>query len=334
MDFVAIDFETASGNASSACQLAVVTVQDSEIRSEDCWMIRPPSSYFSPRNIAIHGIRPKDVKDAPTMEQVWGELAQTLHGRVVLAHNARFDIGVLVNSLAAYNIASPRLEFSCTRMLARGVWPGRSRYGLKPLGNWLGIDFNHHDALEDARCCAKIALAASQAAKEPTLKSLEKALSLTRGSCQDGRIISPKLLGRGRERIGVGRISTDRWGFPTVSRSNKPAGVDPQLIMAAAADSKPLLGKKIVLLGPLRGLSLEESTELVAGLGGQFHAKIGLDTDYVVACGTSLQSAGNIVCEAIAEAAADGSQSEAGIRVLSERQFRALLPGGKATAWH
>ena len=160
MDFVALDFETASANANSACQLAVVCVSDSQIVDERCWLIRPPRLYFSPRNIAVHGIRPHQVRDAPTMEQLWDEIQPILADQVLIAHNARFDIGVLTSSLAAFDIACPSLEFTCTRLLARSAWPGRSRYGLKPLGDWLQIRFKHHDALEDARCCAKIALAA------------------------------------------------------------------------------------------------------------------------------------------------------------------------------
>ncbi len=336
MDVVAIDFETANGNASSACQLAATVVRESEIIEEHVWLIRPPRMFFSPRNISIHGIRPQDVKDAPTMEQVWSEFAKIIDGQVLVAHNARFDIGVLVASLAAHDVACPDLQFTCTRLLARSAWPGRARYGLKPLGDWLGVSFRHHDALEDARCCASIALAVEQQHQQTDLAALEKSLRVTRGSYRQSVITSPRAIGRRHVSVGAGRQSTDRWGFP--NQRSKPGSIDPQAVVVAAAQQKPFEGKRLVLLGPLRGLSLQESQALVSSLGGVVQTQITAATDYVVACGTSLDDASRVLCAAVANAADDSgepnspSPASTGIRLLSERQFRALMPAGKSSA--
>lgn len=337
MDFVAIDFETACSNANSACQLAVVEVVDSLIVAEHCWLIRPPRMYFSRRNIEIHGISPAQVSDAATMEELWQQVEPLVDGRVIVAHNARFDIGVLTASLAAYDVACPQLEFTCTRALARAAWPGRARYGLKPLGTSLGIEFRHHDALEDARCCAKIALAVASDLQQTELTELEKTLRLTRGNFHQGIIKGPRMIGRRRQDAASGpRSTTDRWGFPA-KQPRKAAGVDPVDVLRAAADSLPLSGKNIVLLGALRGLTVAQSQDLVQELGGNCQASISKDTHYVIACGTSLESASDIVSKSLAAslesttAAAEANVS--GIRLLSERQFRALLPGGKSSAW-
>ncbi len=195
MDFVAIDFETANSRADSACQLAAVRVERGEIVDHRKWMIKPKRNYFAPRNISIHGIRPEHVTGAPNMEQLWPEFQQFIDGHVLVAHNAAFDIGVLVASLASHDIACPFLEFSCTRAIARRAWPGRSRYGLKPLGTWLGIQFQHHDALEDAMCCARIALAAAKTVSAESFVHFEKELRLSRGKYSLGRISGPRAIG-------------------------------------------------------------------------------------------------------------------------------------------
>lgn len=340
MDFVAIDFETATHNANSACQLAVVRVQDSKIVDENSWLIRPPRLYFSPRNIAVHGIRPRDVADSPTMEALWPMISCALEGQTVVAHNAGFDVNVLVASLAAFDIACPDFQFQCTRALAREAWPGRSRYGLKPLGDWLGIRFRHHDALEDARCCARIALAISKQQEIADLSDLEEQLKIKRGTYRHGKISNPVSKNR-RQRSGAARQTSDRWGFPA-SRAKKASDLNPNLVLSAAAGSSPLAQKNIVLLGPLRGLNLDESRLLVEQLGGTVQNQIASTTHYVVACGTTLESASQVVCEGLA-LAEDGEEYQvapkpelpktAGIRILSERQFRALLPGGKAASW-
>ena len=337
MDFVAIDFETACSNANSACQLAAVEVVNSEIMAEHCWLIRPPRMFFSRRNIEIHGISPAQVASAGTMEDVWLQLEPLLDGKVVVAHNARFDVGVLTASLAAYDVACPRLEFTCTRALARAAWPGRAKYGLKPLGTSLGIQFRHHDALEDARCCAKIALAVASDLQQSELTELEKALRLTRGIFHHGIITGPRLIGRRRQDAASGpRSTTDRWGFPA-KQPRKAAGLDPVDVLRASADSLPLQGKNIVLLGPLRGLTATQSQELIQDLGGSVQSSISTNTHFVVACGTSLESASDVVSRSLASSLEPTLDSDkpnvSGIRLLSERQFRALLPGGKSSAW-
>ncbi len=332
MDFVAIDFETANRQPSSACQLAAVVVRDSQIVAEHCWSIRPPRMYFAPGNIAVHGIRPDDVRDAPHMDAVWQRLAPILDGQVLLAHNARFDMGVLVHSLAAYDIACPSLEFSCTRALARAAWPGKSGYGLKPLGNWLGISFRHHDALEDSRCCARIALAVAESAGATELAALEKILRISRGHYRHSQIVSPRMLGRrtGRQPSeSPVRNTTDRWGFPTQPTKRPLGSVDPDCIVAAAASQQPLAGKRIVMLGALRGLDFSQTIDLIARLGAVVQPQIAPDTDYVVACGQPLAAASQQLGTAVAENRASKRDSTKTIRLLSERQFRALLPGGK-----
>ena len=333
MRFVAIDFETANNKADSACQLAAVRVVDGEIVEQRSWLIRPPSLYFSPRNIAIHGIRPADVKDSPTMNGVWRELSPMIEGEVIIAHNARFDVGVLISSLAAHDVHCPDFEFNCTRSLSRGVWPGRSGYGLKPLGSWLGISFKHHDALEDARCCALIALAAAKACDQSDLTEMESALGIRRGSYRQGVITSPRSLRRKRTDAseGWGRTNADRWGFP-LKGANGKAGVDPQTVMSASAGELPLAGRSIVFLGPLRGLTLSETIQLATRLGATCEMKINSKTNYVVACGSTLEDASQLVCQAMAELPGEPTSStSAGVRLLSERQFLALIPGGKAS---
>jgi DNA polymerase III subunit epsilon len=339
MRFVAIDFETANHQADSACQLAAVVVRDAQIVEQRSWLIRPPRMYFSARNIAIHGIRPKDVQNAPTMEEVWGELQPLLDGEVLVAHNARFDLGVLVSSLSAFDVACPDLEFTCTRSLARGAWPGRPGYGLKPLGVWLGVDFKHHDALEDARCCALIALAVAKSCAECDLPGVENSLGIRRGTYRQGQLTSPRTIGRKRTAsdIPTGRTATDRWGFPLKNAAAKIA-VDPNTVVSAAAGQLPFAHRKFVFLGPLRGLSMGDTRRLAETLGATCQSTITAETDYVIACGSTLDDAKQIVCEALATtsmpASTDSTSTESnsrGIRLLSERQFLALLPGGKAS---
>jgi len=257
-----------------------------------------------------------------------------VEGEVLIAHNARFDLGVLVSSLAAFDVACPDLEFNCTRSLARGAWPGRPGYGLKPLGNWLGIAFKHHDALEDARCCAAIALAVANTCEQNDLEGVEKSLGIRRGNYRQGLITSPRSerSKRAASAEGWGRTAADRWGFPLKGAAAN-AGVDPQEVLAASAGELPFASRKFVFLGPLRGLSMADTIQLAERLGAACQPTITAETNYVIACGSSLEDASQLVCSTLATEASETStlSASSGIRLLSERQFLALIPGGKAS---
>ena len=92
MRFAAIDFETASGTRASACSLGIAVVEGGEIVARREWLIRPPSLYFSPFNIAVHGITPEMVEDAPQFDALWPEMERAIGGRTLVAHNAAFDM--------------------------------------------------------------------------------------------------------------------------------------------------------------------------------------------------------------------------------------------------
>ncbi len=320
MDFVAIDFETANHRANSACQLAAVVVRDSQIVDERCWLIRPPSNQFSRFNIAVHGIRPADVASAPNMAGIWPDFQAVIDKEILVAHNARFDVSVMLSSLAEYSIHCPDFDFHCTRALARAAWPGRPRYGLKPLGVWLGLNFKHHDALEDARVCAKIALRVeSMLGEAAAFEVLESKLSVRRGKHRAGSVNLPK----GPGTSGEGRIQrSDRWGFPIPSQQKQVGSICAETVKQSCLD-KPLRDKRIVMLAPLRGLSFEATLRLLMELGATIQPEIDPTTNYVVAPGISVSEAQQQV-----DALRASSSQPVGIRVLSERQFRALLPGG------
>ncbi|MFP3590972.1 3'-5' exonuclease [Chryseobacterium sp. SIMBA_038] len=161
MDFCAIDFETATNDRSSACEVGVCVVQDSKIVETKTWLIKPPSfPYFSQYNIDVHGIVPNDVKNSPTFDEIWYEIQEMMYGTLMIAHNASFDAGVLRACLSHYGIFTPKIDYLCSIQLAKKSWNYLPKYGLKHLAEYHQIKFKHHRAGADAEVCAKISLLA------------------------------------------------------------------------------------------------------------------------------------------------------------------------------
>ncbi|MBC8016412.1 MAG: 3'-5' exonuclease [Sporomusaceae bacterium] len=179
MNFVAIDFETANSSRSSVCSLAAVTVENGQIVRTAYSLIRPPVMKFDYRNIQIHGIKPEDVMNKPTFDQLWERICPHLENKIVLAHNAAFDISVLRNILQEYSLPMPRLKHACTVQIAKKAWPGGENYKLSTLAQRFRINFEHHNALHDARTCAKIVILAGQELKAESLAHLMQMLKLS-----------------------------------------------------------------------------------------------------------------------------------------------------------
>ncbi len=187
MEFVAIDFETANKQYDSACSLAAVTVQGNDIVREAYSLIRPPVMDFAPGNIQIHQITPEMVAAKPTFDQLWDRVYAHLEGKIVVAHFALFDIRVLRTTLTTYHIPWPSLKYACTVDISRKVWPELPNHKLNTMGEFLGCEFQHHQALDDARVCAKIVQAAADKTGAKSMEELMDMLGLTLKSFRGGR---------------------------------------------------------------------------------------------------------------------------------------------------
>jgi DNA polymerase-3 subunit epsilon len=152
-----VDLETTGLDSSrhSILQAAVV-VQDWSGRVDDEWStyVRPPSPLTcSLGPVEIHGIRRRQVLFAPNVPSVLRHLAESTAGRVLVAHNAAFDIGFLRAAAARHGVEWRWRGSLCTLALARKLGDrGRADHKLVTLCREFGIDFSRaHDALADAR---------------------------------------------------------------------------------------------------------------------------------------------------------------------------------------
>lgn len=185
MNFVAIDFETANEQRASACALGIVVVENGCLVEERSLLIRPPELRFNRFNTRLHGIGEGDVETEPDFFELWPEIEPYFSGRTVIAHNAVFDMSVLRGMLDVYRIDHPELRYACTMRMARRAWPYLGRYRLGTVAEHLTISFVHHDALEDARVCALIALRAGQEIAAASFDELATRLDVGTGTLSD-----------------------------------------------------------------------------------------------------------------------------------------------------
>lgn len=156
MNFIAIDFETAT--AYHPCSVGIVTVENGMIVDEFVSLIKPPNNEYNPFTIRVHGIYPRDTVNAKSFLQVYPEIEKRLRSKVIVAHNESFDRNVLIKSMALHGLQyedlniAPKWECTVKIYKARGLKPTK----LSDCCREMNIQLSHHEALSDARACAKL----------------------------------------------------------------------------------------------------------------------------------------------------------------------------------
>lgn len=156
MRFVALDVETANPDMSSICQIGIVHFEDGKV--VDSWSsLVDPKDYFDDMNVSIHGIEEVDVHGAPDFRQASAEVAKRIAGQVVAIHTA-FDRNAITRASLKHAVEPPECFWLNTASVARRAWPevAQKGYGLSALSKKFGIEFEHHNAVEDARAAGLI----------------------------------------------------------------------------------------------------------------------------------------------------------------------------------
>ena len=156
MNFVSIDFETATSKPNSICSMGIAVVENNKVTETKEILVRPEPFEFNDYNTLIHGITPDMVYDKPRFCDIWEEIHPLLEGNLVAAHNAGFDVGALRATLDMFGIEYPTFDYICTVKLSQKAYPDLPSHRLNYMAEALGIDFNHHHAGDDAYVCARL----------------------------------------------------------------------------------------------------------------------------------------------------------------------------------
>lgn len=181
MNFVAIDFETAISGENGICSMGICVVTDNKVTETKEILIKPTPFEFHERNIMIHHITPEMVATKGTFNKYWNEIFPYVNDRIIVAHNARFDIGALLNTLDLFDLEYPTFKYLCTVKLSQKAYPDLPSHKLNNLAEFLGIDFSHHQAGDDAYVCALILLKILEDFNLNSTDEIEKKFGLTSG---------------------------------------------------------------------------------------------------------------------------------------------------------
>jgi DNA polymerase III subunit epsilon len=160
LDFTVVDVETANADLASICQIGIATFHDGKLADKWVSLVNPEDD-FSSINVSIHGIDYFRVKDAPNWAGVLSDVTLRLQNKVVVSHTA-FDRLAVTRACGKVEATICECTWLDSARVVRRAWPAfsKSGYGLSNMAAHFGIEYQAHDALEDARCAGELLLLA------------------------------------------------------------------------------------------------------------------------------------------------------------------------------
>ena len=156
-EFVAFDLETTGLYAQHDRIIeigAVVLKNGREIERFQTFV--DPERPLEKKIIELTGITDEMLRDAPKIEEVLPKFLEFVGGRVLVAHNSKFDTGFIRAECQRlgyeYNLTD-----ADTLSLSQQLMPQLNKYKLDVVAKALSLpNFNHHRAADDANICGLI----------------------------------------------------------------------------------------------------------------------------------------------------------------------------------
>ncbi len=153
--FAIVDVETTGGSYGNdrITEIAILIHNGKKVIEEFVSLINPQKP-IPPFITALTGISDDMVQNAPLFEDVAHKIMELMEGKILVAHNARFDYGMLRGEFRNLGLKFRKKQL-CTVKLSRKIFPGFSSYSLGRLCSELDIEISfRHRAFGDAAATA------------------------------------------------------------------------------------------------------------------------------------------------------------------------------------
>lgn len=216
LNFVAIDFETATSKWDTVCSVAMVRVRNGNIVDTYSTLVNPGCDFCAV-NTRIHGISKDDVSDAPVFPTIASAIFAFIGNDILVAHNMAFDGNVLKKTCDKFGISNiPNIRTLCTLLCAQRCIPNVNNYRLPTLCTHYGIQLeNHHDAVNDATACAELLIHMVHELNADNLDEFSSKIGVYYGSIQARTVVSSSISCKGNSRHSVSTIQI--CGLPVYS---------------------------------------------------------------------------------------------------------------------
>jgi ATP-dependent DNA helicase DinG len=216
--YVVIDIET-TGNrikeGDQVIQIGLCIIEDGKISERYSSLVKPTID-IPPFIENLTGIKNEDVVEAPPIEEILPEVLMRIEGRILVAHNAHFDLGVLQTVLEENGYTPFEGYVIDTVELSRILLPTHPGFKLQQLAENFNMDHEHpHQADSDALATAQLFLTLCEKLGELPIVTIQRMIPLTRSLHSDiafllrrvehEKLIMPSSEGKVRESFDIHR---------------------------------------------------------------------------------------------------------------------------------
>ncbi|WP_287467640.1 exonuclease domain-containing protein [Turicibacter sp.] len=155
-DYVVIDFET-NGLNPKECDI----IQMAAIRYRNDVKVSTFVSFVNAKTIPskvteLTSITIEDCQSAPTLEDLLPQLLDFIGEDIIVAHNASFDLGFLIESIKRLNLPGRTFIYVDTLRLARQKMKEVKWHKLPILKKYLKLEYDSHLAEDDCYVCHEV----------------------------------------------------------------------------------------------------------------------------------------------------------------------------------
>ncbi|GAB90431.1 DNA polymerase III epsilon subunit [Gordonia rhizosphera NBRC 16068] len=157
---VVVDLETTGGSPTDdrITEIGAVKIRGGEVIGEFATLV-DPGQPIPPQIVTLTGITEAMVTDAPAIAQVLPSFVEFARGAILVAHNARFDMGFLRQNAVRLDIDWPFTASLCTVTMARRILTRDEAPSvrLSALADLFAVSVRPtHRALDDARATVEV----------------------------------------------------------------------------------------------------------------------------------------------------------------------------------
>lgn len=304
-DFSCIDFETANNNMNSACSVGIVAVSDGCIVKSDYFLIKPPTDHFRHENVEIHGITFDMVMDSPQFPDVLEKLLPYFNdSQYIIAHNARFDVSVLHETAATYNLTIPDFTYMDSISISAKMRKGCGN-SLEECAKFFDIPIeHHHNALDDAKVCAEIVIHSVNASRYRNIHTYVSQFSSIKQRKYSELKVKKSMFAKSFSNVKISELSSNVTDFNS---------------------SHPLYGKNCVLTGELESMDRKTAMQKILDVGGVVKSAVSSKTHYLIVGTQDKSLVGSDGLSQKEEKAFELINNGVLIKIIKESEFLSLL---------
>ena len=162
LEYTIIDFETTGLDPQAGAEIVEIgalRIRGDKLTGDTFQTLINIEKPMPKSASAVHGITDKDLKGKPTLEKVWPEFLSFIGNRMLIAHNAEFDLGFVKKAIERFPHQSLTNHCIDTLQVSRQLFSYEKGHSLDAISKRFGLRYtgtDRHRSMGDCHLTAQV----------------------------------------------------------------------------------------------------------------------------------------------------------------------------------